>query len=447
MKLNRADCERTLEKVLRVSRASAPDGETQVILSHGVSALTRFANNGIHQNMTEEGLHLTVRVVFGRKAARATTNQLSRESIQRVVKQAIQLAKLAPEEDLPEMPGPQRYPRLRRLDPKTANFSPRQRAVCVERAIQQVKAQSLNSAGFLSNQVTTTAMANSRGLFAYDRHTQTEFSITVIAQDSSGWAKANAFRVDDLIFEEMAERAVQKALLGQNPKDLEPGSYTVILEPAAVADLLGFMVHDFGALSVHQKQSFLTDKVGTRLFGENITITDDIAHPYQMGLPFDGDGLPRQRVVLVDQGIVKNLVYSLATARRLGNKPTGHGLFFEPGEIPVNTVVEGGDATLDQMIASTSRGLLVTRFWYIREVDPAQKILTGMTRDGTFYIQDGQVSHGVKNLRFNQSLVEMLRKVMMMGRPVRASGEEHYGCMVVPPMKVEQFNFTGKTVF
>ncbi len=447
MKLSRSECEQTLTKVLRVSKAFAPGGETQVIRSHGVSALTRFANNGIHQNMTEEGLHLTVRVVFGRKAARATTNQLDRESVQRVVKQAVQMAKLAPEEDLPEMPGPQRYPRLRRSDPKTANFSPRQRAVCVEKAIQRVKARSLNSAGFLSNQVTTTAMANSWGLFAYDRHTQAEFSMTVMARDSSGWAKANASRIEELAFEDIAEKAVQKALLGQNPKDLEPGVYTVILEPAAVADLLGFMVYDFGALSVHHKQSFLTDKVGTRLFGENINISDDIAHPLQMGLPFDGDGLPRQRVVLVDQGVVKNLVYSLATARRLGNKPTGHGLLFEPGEIPVNTVVEGGGATLDQMIASTSRGLLVTRFWYIREVDPARKILTGMTRDGTFYIQDGQVSHGVKNLRFNQSLVDMLRRVVMMGRPVRASGEEHYGCLVVPPMKVERFNFTGKTVF
>jgi predicted Zn-dependent protease len=432
-----------LEKVLKSSKADV----TQAILSSYSSALTRFANNGIHQNVSEEGAQLTVRVVLGRKTAKAATSRLDRDSIRRVVETACRLAKLAPEADLPELPGRRRYARFQRSDSRTVKLAPQQRAKGVEKAIKRVKARSLNSAGFLSNQVTTTAMANSQGLFAYDRHTLTEFSITVLAQDSSGWAKGTAPAVDELSFEEMAERAIQKALLGQGPKDLEPGTYTVILEPAAVADLLSFMAYDFGGLSVHLKKSFLTGKVGTRLFGENVSITDDIAHPLQMGLPFDGDGLPRQRVVLVDHGVVKNLVYSLTTAKKVRQEATGHGLFFESGEVPMNIVMSGGKATLEEMIASTERGLLVTRFWYIREVDPTQKILTGMTRDGTFYIHGGRIQHGVKNLRFNQGLLEMLQKVEMMGRPVRASGEEHYGCMVMPLIKVSEFNFTGRTVF
>ena len=443
MEFNRSDCQKILKQVLKFSKADA----THVILSSYSSALTRFANNGIQQNMAEEGVQLTVRVVLGKKTAKATTNRLDREAISHVVEIACHLAKLAPEQDLPKLPGRQRYPRLRRSDPQTVKFTPQQRARRVQQAIELVKVRSLNSAGFLSNQVTTTAMTNSQGLFAYDRHTQAEFSITVLAQDSSGWAKAAAPTVNDLFVEEMTEQAIQKAILGQNPKDLEPGVYTVILEPAAVADLLSFMVYDFGALSVHYKKSFLTEKLGTRLFGQNISIVDNVAHPLQMGLSFDGDGIPRKRMVLVNRGVVKNLVYSITTAKKLGKKPTGHGMFFEPGEVPMNIVMAGGRATVDEMITSTERGLLVTRFWYIREVDPTQKILTGMTRDGTFYIHKGRIQHGVKNLRFNQGLVEMLHKVEIMGRPVRASGEEHYGCMVMPPMKVEGFNFTGKTVF
>jgi predicted Zn-dependent protease len=447
MEFNRSGCQRILKQILKASPASASGGATQVILSSYSSALTRFANNGIHQNMVEEGTQLTVRVVLDKKTARATTNRLDREAIRQVIETACHLARLAPEEDLPGLPGRQQYPRLRRLDPQTARFTPRQRAKRVQRAIELVKARSLNSAGFLSNQVTTTAMANSQGLFTYDRHTQAEFSITVLAQDSSGWAKATAPSVNDLVVEEMTEQAIQKAILGQSPKDLEPGAYTVILEPAAVADLLSFMVSDFSALSVHLKKSFLTGKVGSRLFGENVSIVDDVAHPLQMGLPFDGDGIPRKRMVLVDRGVAKNLVCSLTTAKKLGKKATGHGMFFETGEVPMNIVMAGGRVSVDEMIASTERGLLVTRFWYIREVDPTRKILTGMTRDGTFYIHKGCIQHGVKNLRFNQGLIEMLQNVEMLGRPVQASGEEHYGCMVMPPMKVREFKFTGKTVF
>jgi predicted Zn-dependent protease len=444
VKLDRSSCQEILERTLKSSKADV----TQAILSGYSSALTRFANNGIHQNVSEEGVQLTVRVVLGRKTAKATTSRLDRDSIRHVVEMVCRLARLAPEEQFPEPPGRQRYPRLQRSDSRTAKLMPLQRAKGVEKAIKRVKARSLNSAGFLSNQVNTTAMANSNGLFAYDRHTQAEFSITVLAQDSSGWSKGSAPAVDELSFEEMAEKAIQKAILGQGPKDLEPGAYTVILEPAAVADLLSFMAYDFGGLSVYFKKSFLTGKMGTRLFGGNVSITDDIAHPLQMGLPFDGDGLPRKKVVLVDHGVVKNLVYSLTTAQKMGRETTGHGLFFEPGEVPMNMIMRGEKATtLDDLIASTEQGLLVTRFWYIREVDPTQKILTGMTRDGTFYIHEGRIQHGVKNLRFNQGLVEMLQKVELMGRPIRASGEEHYGCMVMPPMKVREFNFTGKTVF
>jgi predicted Zn-dependent protease len=188
--------------------------------------------------------------------------------------------------------------------------------------------------------------------------------------------------------------------------------------------------------------------MGQKLFGSNIQIRDDIYHPLHLGGPFDGEGVPRQRVVLVEQGVPKNLVYARQTARKTGAEPTGHGfpLPNEYGEAPLNIVMEGGRHSVDEMIRSTERGLLVTRLWYIREVDPYQKIVTGMTRDGTFWIEAGEVRHGVKNLRFNQSLIEMLSNVEMMGPPERAAGEESYE-MVVPPMKVHDFTFSSVTKF
>jgi len=205
---------------------------------------------------------------------------------------------------------------------------------------------------------------------------------------------------------------------------------------------------DFGGLSVQEQRSCLTGRVGERLFGENINIRDDVFHPLQAGAPFDGEGMPRRRVSLVEKGMVKSLVYSRRTSQKAGVEPTGHGfpLPNEFGEMPLNIVVDGNRHPLDEIIRSTERGLLVTRLWYIREVDPYQKLMTGMTRDGTFWVEDGEVKHGVKNLRFNQSLIAMLNQVEMMSQPQRAAGEESFE-MVVPAMKVRDFNFSSLTKF
>ena len=220
------------------------------------------------------------------------------------------------------------------------------------------------------------------------------------------------------------------------------------------------MFFDFGGLSILDQRSFLNNRVGTQIFGRNINIWDDVAHPLQSGTPFDGEGIPRQRVQLVENGVVKRLVYARSTAEKMKQSEykdkvgpvaaTGHGfpLPNEMGEAPMNIVfgTPADPKTVDQMIASTERGVLVTRLWYIREVDPYEKILTGMTRDGTFYVEDGKVRHGILNFRFNESLIHMLSNVEAMGTPVRASGEESFD-MVVPPMKVRDFNFTEVTKF
>jgi predicted Zn-dependent protease len=235
-----------------------------------------------------------------------------------------------------------------------------------------------------------------------------------------------------------------------------------VLEPAAVLDLVGFMFFDFGGAALLEQRSFLNDRLGTRLFGENITIHDDVYHPLQSGAPFDGEGVPRRRVTLVENGVIRNLVYARSTVHQVNNSewksklgevsPTGHGfpLPNEIGDAPMNIVFAGPSSaeekTINEMVSSTERGILVTRLWYIREVDPYEKILTGMTRDGTFLIEGGTVKNGIRNFRFNQSLIDLLSSVEQMGRPVRASGEESFD-MVVPPMKVRNFNFTEVTRF
>jgi predicted Zn-dependent protease len=234
----------------------------------------------------------------------------------------------------------------------------------------------------------------------------------------------------------------------------------VILEPAAVLDVVGFMFWDFGGMAILDQRSFLTDRIGTKLFGGNINIWDDVAHALQSGAPFDGEGMRRQSLPLVEDGVVKRVVYARSTAERMKRseykdkvgpiEATGHGfpLPNEMGEMPLNIVFAPPQdpQTVQQMIASTERGVLVTRLWYIREVEPYEKILTGMTRDGTFFVEDGRIEGGIRNFRFNESLVHMLSNVEAMSTPVRSSGEESFD-MVAPAMKVGEFNFTEVTKF
>jgi predicted Zn-dependent protease len=291
-------------------------------------------------------------------------------------------------------------------------------------------------------------MLNTNGVFGYYNETMAQFSITALAKDSSGWAKRTSCDVARLNPQEAALTAARKAANSRAPEEIPPGRYTVILEPSAVLDLVGQLFGDFSATALRDERSFLTGRIGQKIFGDNINIYDDAAHPLQSGMPFDGEGVPRARVILVENGIVRNVVYSRQAAAQAGVRPTGHGfpLPNEGGEAPMNIVILGGSTSVEEMIASTERGILVTRLWYIREVDPYQKIMTGMTRDGTFLVEHGKVTRGLKNFRFNQNVIELLSKVEALSPAVRASGEEAFD-MVVPAMKVRDFNFTEVTRF
>ncbi len=439
--------------------------EIEVLVYGGHSALTRFANNTIHQNVAEENAVVSVRTAFGKRTARATTNKMDDESLRRVVGASESLARIQhPDPDLLPVPGAEEASHAltvakRHFEP-TAVFTARDRAESVAKIVEVAKAHQLTAAGIVSSSESVEGVFNSRGLAHWHKQTSSEISVTMLGADSSGWQKFNSPDVGNLDAVALAETAAEKAAKSAAPREIPAGKYTVILEPAAVLDMTGFMFWDFGGLAVLDQRSFLTNRVGARLFGDNINIWDDVGHPLQSGSPFDGEGMPRQRVQLVENGVVKRLVYARCTATRMKNsehkdqvgpvEATGHGfpLPNEMGEAPMNLVfaAPAQPRKIDEMIKFTERAVLVTRLWYIREVDPYEKILTGMTRDGTFLIENGKVQCGIRNFRFNESLIHMLSNVEEMGTPVRASGEESFD-MVVPAMKVKEFNFTEVTKF
>jgi predicted Zn-dependent protease len=455
----------------RIRKFTSAD-EVEVSISGGRFALTRFANNTIHQNVSEENHIVSARTAFGSKTARAFTNKFDDESLRQVVRSAESLAKVQhPDPDLLPMPcsdeasgragGGMRSPQIpSRHFQQTAAITPEFRADGVGKIVGVADRHKLTTAGIFSSAESVEGIFNSRGLSNWHTQTSAEVSITMLAADSSGWQKANSPDVANLDPLMLAEVAAKKAVDSAHPREIPAGKYTVILEPAAVLDIAGFMFWDYAGMAILDQRSFLAGRIGTKLFGDNITIWDDVAHPLQTGCPFDGEGMRRQRVALVENGIVKRVVYARATAERMKRseykdkvgpiEATGHGFSLpnEMGEMPQNIVFapSGDPQTVAQMIASTERGVLVTRLWYIREVEPFEKILTGMTRDGTFYVENGRVQGGVRNFRLNESLIQMLSNVEAMSVPARSCGEESFD-MVVPAMKVKDFNFTEVTKF
>jgi PmbA protein len=463
----------------RVRKLSTAD-EVEVLFSGGRFALTRFANNTIHQNVEDENHTVSVRTVFGGRTARASINTFNGDSLRRVVQSSEALARVQhPDPDLLPMPDSREAAgsalRLRsgqapegvgaaqppsRHFAETAAITPQLRADGVKKIVEAAQKHKLTTAGIFSSSESVEGIFNSRGLSDWHTQTLAEISITMLGADSSGWQKATSPDLTNLDPLALAETAVKKALDSAHPAEIPAGKYTVILEPSAALDIVGFMFWDYSGMALLDQRSFLTGRIGSQLFGENITIWDDVAHPLQTGSPFDGEGMRRRPVPLVESGVVKRVVYARATAERMKRSEhkdqagpiaaTGHGfpLPNEMGEMPLNIVFAAphDPQTLAQMIASTERGVLVTRLWYIREVDPYEKMVTGMTRDGTFLVENGRVQGGVHNFRFNQSLIHMLSSVEAMSVPIRSSGEESFD-MVVPAMKIRDFNFTEVTKF
>jgi len=312
-------------------------------------------------------------------------------------------------------------------------------------------ARQLNAAGALSALASTLAFANSRGVFAFQPETYSQFTCTVRSGNSSGWVDRHRRGVRALDAAALGRVAIEKAERSRDPGAIEPGRYTVVLEPNAVAELVMFLgVLGFGAQAEQEGRSFMAGKLGSRITGERVTIVDDPYDARAFGRPFDFEGTPRQRVPLIERGVARGVVHDRRTAKQAGVESTGHA---SPppatdGPLPYSLVLSSGDQSLEQLIASTERGILVTRFWYNRVVDPKQTLITGMTRDGTFVIENGVLTRGLRNLRFNESVLGVLERADAWGRDAEPTVFDYVGnCVVAPALRVRDFRFTGVSPF
>ncbi len=426
--------------------------QVEVLVEASEHALTRFADNAIHQNVAQSDAGLSIRMLIGKRVGRASTNRTDDRAIADALARCEALARVqTPDPEMPPLLGPQRYEKLRAYVAATASWSPRDRMERVREAAALCQSRSLRGAGVCSNSVDAFALANSKGLFAYHRMTASKFSITAMADGSSGWAEQTDKDARRLDARALAERAVQKALASADPTELPPGEYTVVFEHAAVVDFLMFLAFDaFGAQAFLEGSSFLSGRLGEKVFGDNITIRDDAYHPDTTGMPFDFEGVPRRAVTLVERGVAKAVVHDRRTAKKAGARSTGHG-FPQPnayGPLPLNLVMEGGDSSVEEMVASIDKGLLVTRLHYTNVIDPKRLIITGMTRDGTFLIENGKLSRGVKNLRFTESIPKLLNHVTALSRDRISASTFFGGCgFVAPAIQAERFTFTSGTEF
>jgi len=436
------------EHVLALSSAD----QTEVLVQSTDEHLTRFANSTIHQNVSERDVAVRVRSVFGKKIGVASGNDLSDEALRKVVQSAETVARF--QQDNPEfqsLPAPQPIEEMNVYVQATAECTPETRAKGVAAICALSRENGLQAAGAFTTSVDEIAIANSLGVSAYHCMTSAKAMTVVMGDTGSGYASDTAMDVSALDLEAIGRTAVDKALRSQHPVDAEPGPYTVILEEEAVATMLFTLGRlGLGALSVQEGRSFMNGRFGEQITGKNITIWDDGHDTRGMVLPFDFEGVPKQKVTLIENGVARNVVYDSFTAgREEGKTSTGHSLPAPNtmGPMSVNLFMAPGKATKEEMLASTERGIWVTRFHYTNPVHPVKTVLTGMTRDGTFLIENGEIARPIKNMRFTQSILEAFANAEMLGaewKLVRLFGG--FGSCV-PAAKINGFTFTGTTEF
>ncbi len=439
--LSRAEAEALAKRALALATADA----TRVTLQSGSRGNTRFAVNQISTGGDDFNTTVTVRSLFGKRSANVTTNKLDDAGLRYAVETSERLAKLAPED--PEEMGelePQQYAESRAWSDTTASLDPVARADAVRAITQATSDAGLHGTGYLETNAGSFAVANSKGLFAYSRGTGAALTTTVRTPDGngSGWAGAAHHDWSRLRPAELGARAIEKARRSAAAVAIEPGRYTVVLEPTAVGNLVQNMGFALNARNADEGRSFFSkqgggNKIGMKIVDERVTIVSDPLDPEAPANTFSNEGIPTARTIWIENGVVRNLAYDRFWAQKSGKQP-----------IPfvASLSMTGGTATIEELIASTQRGILVTRFWYIRQVDPRVLLVTGLTRDGTFLIENGRITNAVKNLRFNESPIFMLNNVEAMGRPVRVSASESGSpgvAVVVPPLKVRDFNFTS----
>lgn len=432
-----------LEKGLKAS----PADQTELVFLGEKFDFTQLAENVISQNISRSDHTVMARTVLGKKIGVAVTNRIDEESITEVIKNATEIASYQTEDpDFVSLPSSPPAPQVKGLHNTTFDHSPLDKARDAETVVNRCKPQNLRGTGAFQTEAKVTAVMNSLGTKQFFEETKAHFTLTSSAGDAaSGWAQGYDRDVSKIDVADIARRANLKAILSKNPVDLPPGKYTVILEEAAVASLLLFLGFlGFGAKTFLQGRSFMARNMGKKITSDRITIVEDPFHPAMSAMPFDYEGVPKKTVPLIESGIARGVVYNSYYANKAGVESTGHAL--PPnntfGPYPKNMVMSPGDSSLEDMTASTEKGILITRFWYINYMNPMRTQVTGTTRDGTFLIEDGKIKSAVSNMRMGQSILEAFTNLEMMSKERKLCPQ--FGVvMYVPAMKIRDFTFIG----
>jgi predicted Zn-dependent protease len=440
----------TLNSIIKKSEAD----QTEALFFGNESGLTRYANSTIHQNVSETNSKIYFRAIIDKKIGVASTNSFKRDDLKTALNNAMEIAKNQRENPFfTSLSEKSKFAKIKTHFKKTASFTPAQRAFEIKKVFDLAAKLNLTVAGSFSTSESEVAVVNSLGVNCYQPLTASAINMVIMSENSSGYADALYRDVSQIDVEKLAEIAIQKCLDSKNPKTLDPGEYDVVLEPTAVANLLEWMNYiGFGSKAFQEKTSFLADKIGEKIMGENITIYDDGNDESAVAFPFDFEGVPKKKVFLIQNGIAKGVVYDTMAANKDKVKSTGHALTPDSSEgaLCLNLFLKAGNSSLKKMIESVEKGLLITRFHYINGLlDTRNALMTGMTRDGTFWIENGKIKHGVKNLRFTESMLKAFSNVLQISRDRKIvnSWWEDLGCIVAPAMLIKDFKFTGKTEF
>ncbi|MFH1226598.1 MAG: TldD/PmbA family protein [Planctomycetota bacterium] len=445
------DAKKITDRIIKLAKSY---GQVDIILGSGSSSLTRYADNVITQNVHENEItELVIRLIKkSGKSARVVVNQIDDGTIKKALKRASDMADCQKQADPNrlELTPRQRYEKVDGYVEATARLTPADRARLIKEALIECQQRSLRGSGTYSNGVDSLAVANSRGMFAHHLSTSAEFAITCLSDDSSARATKNTKDANEINTVQLARTAADKTIKAKNAVSVPAGPYTVVLEPMASVEFLFFMaIHGFGALAYQEGRSFLSGKMGKKVMGENVNISDDVCHPLICGMPFDFEGMPKKKVWLIEKGVAKGVVYDRLTARKDKTHSTGHGLP-QPnsyGPLPSALILHPADSSVAEMVASTRKGLLVSEFHYTNVLDPLKLIITGMTRNGVYLIEDGLITNSVKNMRFTESVLSALSNVELISRDAELQKGFFGGGFVSPALKINNFNFSSETKF
>jgi len=429
-----------LEKGLKFSQAD----QSELVLLEEDTNLTRFAENVIHQNVAKYDHTIFARAVLGKKVGVAVTNGIKDDDVKKVIRNAAEIAENMEEDpDFVSLPTSPKAKDVSGFHRNTSEFSPEDRADWVNHIVRMCRAKNIYASGAFETTAQSLAVANSLGIRQYFKGTEAQLSLTSSQNGQSGWAQGLSRNVNKIALENITETAIEKTLLSENPRELPPGEYTVILEEAAVASLLLFLGFlGFGGKTFIQGRSFMAKKIGEKITGDNITITEDPFLQKMPAIPFDYEGVTKKKIKLIENGVAKGVVYNSYYAKKAKVKSTGHALLPNNpyGPYPKNMVMQPGNSSMEKLIESTDKGILITRFWYINFLNPMRTQITGTTQDGTFLIEKGRIKSAVKNMRMGQSILEAFSNVEMMTKKRKVCPQ--FGVvMYVPAMKIKNFKF------